>query len=433
MPDVKRRDVGAPDVAVGMREAAGARPDLAKPLVRQVPRRMRHILSLDDLEKAARRHLPRPIFGYVSGAAEDNLSRADNRQVFSEYRFITRVLRNVSARSQATDLLGRTYAMPFGIAPMGISALIAYRGDLVLARAARQLGIPMIMSGSSLIRLEEVFEANPDMWFQAYLPGEPDKIAALVDRVAKAGVETLVLTVDTAVLANRENNIRSGFSTPLKPSPRLAWDGLLRLDWTINTFLRTLWRHGMPHFENSYATRGAPIMSGAVMRDFGRKDHLDWGHLGQIRRQWKGRLIVKGILHPEDARLAREAGADGIILSNHGGRQLDGAVSPLRTLPAAVEAARGIPVMMDCGIRRGTDVLKAMALGAAFVFVGRPFVYAAALAGEQGVLHAANLLGAEVMRDLGLLGVSSPSEIAEDLLVRLDASSRNQGVPVSIP
>jgi L-lactate dehydrogenase (cytochrome) len=422
MSDVERRDIGAPDVAMGMGETdkvLDAPSGSAKPLVREVPRRMRHILSLDDLEKAARRHLPRPIFGYVSGAAEDNLTRADNRQVFSEYRFVTRVLRNVSGRSQATKLFDRTYAMPFGIAPMGISALIAYRGDLVLARAARQLNIPMIMSGSSLIRLEEVFEANPEMWFQAYLPGEPDKIAALVDRVARAGVETLVLTVDTAVLANRENNIRSGFSTPLRPGPRLAWDGMVRPNWTVNTFLRTLWRHGMPHFRNSDATRGAPIMSGAVMRDFGRKDHLDWGHLGQIRRQWKGRLIIKGILHPEDARMARDAGADGVILSNHGGRQLDGAVSPLRTLPAAVEAARGIPVMMDCGIRRGTDVLKAMTLGAAFVFVGRPFVYAAALAGEEGVMHAANLLGAEVMRDLGLLGVSSPGGIGGDQLVRL--------------
>lgn len=420
MADTERHDVGAPDMAMGMGRAdQGA----GRPLVQEVPRAMRHILSLDDLERAARRHLPRPIFGYVSGAAEDNLSRADNRQAFSEYRFVTRVLRNVSARSQATALFGRTYNMPFGIAPMGISALIAYRGDLVLARAARQLGIPMIMSGSSLIRLEEVFAANPDMWFQAYLPGEPDKIAALVDRVAQAGIGTLVLTVDTAVLANRENNIRSGFSTPLRPGPRLLWDGLVRPAWTLNTFLRTLWRHGMPHFENSYATRGAPIMSGAVMRDFGRKDHLDWQHLGQIRRQWKGRLVIKGILHPEDARLAREAGADGIILSNHGGRQLDGAVSPLRVLPAAVEAARGIPVMMDCGIRRGTDVLKAMALGAAFVFVGRPFVYAAALGGEGGVRHAAGLLGAEVMRDLGLLGVSSPAGIDQSQMVRVGAGA----------
>ncbi|WP_237180633.1 alpha-hydroxy acid oxidase [Roseomonas haemaphysalidis] len=426
MSDAKRQDIGAPDVAMELTEG-NATPASAKPPVRQVPRRMRHILSLDDLEKAARRHLPRPIYGYVAGAAEDSLTRTDNRQVFAEYRFVTRVLRNVSGRSQATELFGHTYAMPFGIAPMGISALIAYRGDLQLARAARQLDIPMIMSGSSLIRLEEVFDANPGMWFQAYLPGEPDRIAALVDRVARAGVGTLVLTVDTAVLANRENNIRSGFSTPLRPSLRLAWDGMVRPDWTMNTFLRTLWRPGMPHFENSYATRGAPIMSGAVMRDFGRKDHLDWGHVGQIRRQWKGRLVIKGILHPRDVLLAREAGADGVILSNHGGRQLDGAVSPMRTLPAAVEAAGGIPVMMDCGIRRGADVLKAMALGAAFVFVGRPFIYAAALAGAEGVAHAANLLGAEVMRDLGLLGVSSPSGIGEDQVVRLQAGSMRSG------
>ena len=222
---------------------------------------MRGILRLDDLEPAARQHLTRPIFGYVAGAAEDNLSRDDNRAVFGEYRFVTRILRDVSSRNPTTTLLGRTYAMPFGIAPMGISALIAYRGDLVLARAARALNIPMIMSGSSLIRLEEVHDAYPDMWFQAYLPGEPDRIAALVDRVARAGIETLVLTVDTPVLANRENNVRAGFSTPLRPSLRLAWDGLTSPRWTVTTFLRTLARHGMPHFENSYATRGAPVTS----------------------------------------------------------------------------------------------------------------------------------------------------------------------------
>ena len=244
----------------------------------------------------------------------------------------------------------------------------------------------MVMSGSSLIRLEEVAEAAPTAWFQAYLPGEPDRILALLERVEQAGFGTLMLTVDTAVLANRENNIRSGFSTPLRPGLRLAWDGLIRPGWTLNTFLRTLLRHGMPHFENSYATRGAPILARNVMRDFGAKDHLNWHHLELIRKRWKGRLVVKGIMAREDACIARDSGVDGIVVSNHGGRQLDGTVSPLRVLPAIADAVgTAIPVMMDGGVRRGTDVLKAMALGAVFVFVGRPFVYAAAIAGEAGV------------------------------------------------
>jgi L-lactate dehydrogenase (cytochrome) len=384
-----------------------------------LPRHLRRVLSLDDFETAARRHLPRPIFGYVSGAAETNASLHDNRAVFSELGFVPRILTDVSKRSQATTLFGHSYAAPFGVAPMGISALVAYRGDLVLARAAAQANIPMVMSGSSLIRLEDVAKAAPGSWFQAYLPGEPPRIAALVERVARAGYGTLVLTVDTAVLANRENNIRSGFSTPLRPNLRLAWNGITHPRWSLGTFGRTLLRYGMPHFENSYAERGAPIVARNVTRDFGMRDHLNWEHLAQIRRQWKGRLIVKGIMHQEDARIARESGVDGIIVSNHGGRQLDGTVSPLRVLPKIVAEAGDIPVMMDSGIRRGSDVLKALALGARFVFVGRPFLYAAAVGGEAGVLHAIDILSTEINRNMGLLGINTLNEMRPELLVRL--------------
>ncbi len=385
-----------------------------------LPRRLRKILALDDFEVAARRHLPRPIFGYVSGASETNASLRDNRSAFGEFGFIPRVLVDVSKRTQKVELLGHSYAAPFGIAPMGISALSAYRGDLVLARTAAQANIPMVMSGSSLIRLEEVAEANPAAWFQAYLPGDPDRILGLLERVERAGFGTLVLTVDTAVLANRENNVRSGFSTPLRPSLRLALDGLTRPNWTLNTFLRTLLKHGMPHFENSYATRGAPILAKSVMRDFGAKDHLNWRHLELIRERWKGRLVVKGIMAKQDACIARDSGVDGVVVSNHGGRQLDGAVSPLRVLPAVADAVgASIPVMMDGGIRRGSDVLKAIALGASFVFVGRPFVYAAAIGGEAGVSHAINILSTEISRNMGLLGINSLAEMRPDRLLRL--------------
>jgi L-lactate dehydrogenase (cytochrome) len=381
------------------------------------PPALRGILSLQDFETAARRHLPRPIFAYISGGAEDTASLRDNREAFSEYGFVTRVLRNVSGRSQSVELLGRRYASPFGLAPMGISALSAYRGDVVLARAAAAANVPMIMSGSSLIPLETVVAAAPDTWFQAYLPGETAKIEALVDRVDRAGVGTLVLTVDTAVLANRENNVRAGFSTPLRPSARLAWQGISHPRWLVGTFLRTLLAHGMPHFENSYATRGAPILSSRVMRDFGAKDHLSWEHLALIRRQWKRKLVVKGIMHADDARRVRDLGAEGVIVSNHGGRQLDGTVSPLRVLPEVVRAVGpDFPVMMDSGIRRGTDVLKALALGAKFVFVGRPFAYAAAVGGEPGVRHAIRILADEVQRDLGLLGLNAISELEAGLL-----------------
>jgi L-lactate dehydrogenase (cytochrome) len=373
-------------------------------------------LSLDDFEHAARRHLPRPIFAYVSGGVEENQARDDNRAAFAEIGFVPRVLRGVAGRSTATELFGVKYAAPFGIAPMGISALSAYRGDLVQARAAQAANIPMVLSGTSLIRLEDVCAACPGTWFQAYLPGEPERIRRLLDRVATAGFKTLMVTVDVAVLANRENNIRAGFSTPLRPSLRLAWDGITHPRWSIGTFLRTLVRHGMPHFENSYAERGVPIIARNVERDFAKRDHLDWSHLEQIRKQWPGRLVVKGIVSPADAKIARESGMDGIIVSNHGGRQLDGTVSPLRVLPAIVPEAGAMTVMMDSGVRRGTDVLKALALGARFVFVGRPYNYAAAVGGEAGVAHAIEILKGEVHRNMALVGVNSVAELGPHLL-----------------
>lgn len=236
-----------------------------------------------------------------------------------------------------------------------------------------------------------------------------------------------MLTVDTAVLANRENNVPSGFSTPLRPSLRLALDGLTRPNWTLNPLLRTLLKHGMPHFENSYATRGALVLAKSVIRDFGAKDHLNWSHLELIREWWKSRLVVKGIMAKEDACIAWDSGVDGIVVSNHGGRQLDGAVSPLRGLPAIAAAVRdSIPVMMDGGDRRGSDVLKAIVLGAKFVFVGRPFVYAAVIGGEAGVSHAINILSSEISRNMGLLGINSLGEIGPDRLLRLGGVERGR-------
>ncbi|WP_227659965.1 alpha-hydroxy acid oxidase [Budvicia aquatica] len=382
-----------------------------------LPAKLRHILSLADFEHAARSHLPRPIFGYIQGAAEDNHSLKDNRRVFDDYGFTTRVLVDVSSRKQHIRLFDRDYASPFGIAPMGIAALSTYRGDIVLATAAQQENIPSIMSGSSLIPLEEVADAAPGTWFQAYLPGDPTRIEALITRIAKAGYETLVVTVDIPVSANRENNIRTGFSTPLRPSLRLAWDGLSHPRWLFGHILKTLARHGMPHFENTFAIRGAPILSKNVLRDFSARDHLNWTHLAQIRRQWQGILVVKGILSVHDALKAQALGVDGIILSNHGGRQLDGAVSPLRILEPVVMALGDYPVMIDSGFRRGSDILKALALGARAVFIGRPFNYAAAVAGQAGVLHAVRLLRDEVDRDMAMLGVTHVDQLNPTMLI----------------
>ncbi|WP_207537535.1 alpha-hydroxy acid oxidase [Sabulicella rubraurantiaca] len=380
--------------------------------------RAERFLALSDFEAAGHRHLPRMLHGFVAGAAETDQSLRDNRAAFGEWGFVPRALLDTSARTQETTLLGATHAAPFGIAPMGAGAVCAYRSDIVLARAAAAAGIPMVTSASSLIPLEEIRAAGSD-WYQAYLPGEEKRIEALVERVARAGYGTFVLTADVPVPANRENNLRNGFSIPIKPSVRLVWEGATHPRWLLGTFARTLLRHGMPHFENMDAHRGPPILSRDLVRQVGSRDRLDWSHVALIRRLWKGPLVIKGLLAAEDVVRAREAGADAVILSNHGGRQLDGAVAPLRVLPEAVAAAPGFPLLLDGGVRRGTDVLKALALGARFVFVGRPFLFAAALGGEAGVARAIALLKEEIHRNMALLGITSASQLDPGFLRRV--------------
>lgn len=383
----------------------------------RIPRRLRPILSLDDFETAARRLLPKPLFAYVSGGAEQGKSLRGNRAGFDRYAWVPHAFTDTSARSLDTGLLGQCYSAPFGIAPMGISGLTAFEGDLIQTRAAREANIPAIMSGSSLLPMETVVAANPDAWFQAYVPGEDAKILALIERVQRAGFRTLVVTADVPVSANRENLIRSRFSTPLKPDLHLAWEGLTHPRWLLGTALKTLLRHGMPHFENSGVGRGAPILSAHVMRDFGARDHLSWRHLELIRHHWQGTLVVKGILAPEDAVQARECGAEGVIVSNHGGRQLDGSITPLAILPRVVKAVGpDYPVMIDSGFRRGSDILVALALGAKFVFVGRPMNYAGAVGGQPGIKHAIGILATEVARNMALLGIQRPTDVRRDSL-----------------
>ena len=398
-------------------------PSTVKRAESAVPRALRRYLSLDDFEATARRRLPKFIYGYISGGAETDAAVSDNRRAFDEYGFVPRVLNDVSGREQTTTLFGKTYAAPFGIPPMGSAALCAYRGDVVLTRAAAAMNVPMILSASSLIRLEDVRRENPAAWYQAYLAGDVARIEPLVDRVADAGYDTFVVTADVPVPPNRENNIRNGFKVPLAITPQVAWDTVTHPHWLFGTWARTVLNHGMPHFENMDAMRGPPVLAKNLMRNIGKCDQLAWKHVELIRKRWKGKLVVKGLIAPADARIARESGVDGVIVSNHGGRQLDYTMSSLRTLPEIAAEAHGMTVMMDGGIRRGTDVLKALALGAQFVFVGRPLLYAAVAGGEAGVQRALTLLRDEVDRDMALLGIRSIGEISSDLVRRFATSS----------
>jgi len=326
------------------------------------------------------------------------------------------MLEGVSERKQSVEVFGKQYQSPFGISPVGLAAMWSYRGDVVLARAAQEMGIPAVMSGASLIPMETVAQAAPDTWFQAYMPGDASRVEALVNRIRNAGFKTLVVTVDLPVQVNPERYLKNGFTTPLRPSIRLAWDGISHPEWLFGTFMRTLVTHGMPHFENWRAERGAPILSAKVERDFQARDHLNWSHLGVVRELWKGPLVVKGVLRWQDAVKAQNLGVDGIIVSNHGGRQMDGSISPLKVLPEIVSAAPGLTVMMDSGIRRGSDVLKALSLGAKCVFNGRSFNYAATVGGLDGVKHAISILRTETHRNMALLGINSLDELSSEFV-----------------
>ena len=385
----------------------------------KLPRALRKIWALDDFQIAAKRHLPLPIYAYYASAVETEITLRANRTDFDDYEFIPRFLTDTSKRDQSVELFGKTYSAPFGIAPMGLTALACFDGDVMMAKTATAENIPSMLSAASLNPMERVAKEGNGSWCQIYQPGESDRIEAIIDRVAECGFETLVLSVDVPVGGNPENQLRYNFSSPIQPSFDLAWQGITHPRWTIETWLRTLITHGIPRFENMDAKPGPPILSKTLVRDMGERDRLNWKHVEQIRKRWKGNFIIKGILAPEDAALSREHGADGIVVSNHGGRQLDSVQSALRALPAMVKAAKGIPVMMDGGIRRGSDILKAYALGASFVFVGRPFLFAASIAGEAGIKHCSDLLKSEVDRNMALLGINSISKkTLEKVVVR---------------
>ena len=384
---------------------------------RSARRRASKVFNLEDFEDAARRHLPKPIFDYIAGASEDSSSFRRNRSDFEAIRFIPRVLAGKTDRDQSVTLFGKTYDRPFGIAPMGLSALAAFDGDVALAKAARQAGTIAVMSATSLTRLERVAEEAGGQWFQAYFPGDHDAIAAMTDRIATAGFQTLVVTADVAANGNRELDRRNGFVTPMKPSLRLAWSGMKRPSWLFGTALRTLRTHGMPHFENLDADEGPPIVARNLIRSFAGRERLSWPHIERLRERWRGNLVLKGVLAPEDAARARKTGFDGIVVSNHGGRQLDGAISPIEALPSVAAEAGDMVVIVDSGVRRGADVLKLLAMGAHFCLIGRPMLFAASIAGEYGVNHAIDILSSEIDRNMALLSIGRLSEMSHDCLL----------------
>ena len=379
-------------------------------------RRLRRMLELDDFEPAAAPMLPRSTRAYVVNGAESGAALRNNRARFDDYRFVTRVLRDVSSRDQATSLFGRRWASPFAIAPMGASALVAYDADNRMARAARAASIPYVLSANSITPMEEVVRANPDAWFAAYLPDDHGVIEGMVDRVGRAGFPVLMITVDVSVPSNRPAERRTGYTMPFRPSSGLVANVLSHPRWLGGTFARTVLERGLPVIANVRPTGGPHIFSRGIGR-IGGNSRFSWDHVSLIRKRWPGPLVLKGLLSPEDAHIAASHGVDGIVVSNHGGRQLDFSASAIEVLGAVKQRSGSMTILVDSGFRRGTDVLKALALGADAVMIGRPFLFAATLAGEPGIRHAVSILQREIDLALGLLGLRSADGITRDMLI----------------
>lgn len=384
-------------------------------------------LSVADFERAARRKLPRAVYDFVAGGTEDGVSLAANRECFEQMAFRPRGLVGVADRSQAVGLWGTTYPSAIGIAPMGVTAICRHKCDLALAEAATSRGLPYILSGASNVPLEEIQEkVGGAAWYQGYFPGDTERLERIVQRLLKAEVRVLVVTSDTPVAANRENNERNGFTIPFRPSWSLIRDGVLHPSWSLQVFLKTLFADGVPRFSNLYEEIGPPITSEPAHGFRSGRELLTWDHLSWLRDRWPGKLVIKGILHPDDAVTAVTRGMDAIIISNHGGRQLDGAMPPLNALRTIKQVVpEDFPLLIDGGFRRGSDILKAKTLGARMVFVGRPALYGAAVAGAAGAGKVLDILSAEIDRNLALLGCADINHLTMDYLdmLRPEASA----------
>ena len=374
--------------------------------------------NIEDLRIIAQRRLPRVAYEFLARGTEDEITLRANRAAFERIRFAPRSLVDVSKRSQKVTLWGKSFDSPFGIAPTGASGLYCYDADVALGRAAAAAGVPYVLSTASFVPMERVArEAGGTKWFQLYMSKDHDLARALVARALDAGFEALVMTTDVVVGGNREYNRRNHFEVPFRLNLGNMADGVLHPRWLAGVFLRTLLASGVPRFQNLDVNTGGRITSPTLTEFRTRRTELNWEDLAWLRKLWPKKLLVKGIMTVEDAQLAAQHGADGIFVSNHGGRQLDGAPSPIEVLPEIASAVgRGMAIMVDSGFRRGTDIVKALALGADMVFVGRATLYGATAGGEAGALHALSLLKSEVDRVLALIGCARIEDLGPEYL-----------------
>jgi (S)-mandelate dehydrogenase len=376
------------------------------------------IVSIEDLRRLARRHVPEPLFGFIDGGAEDELALAENRAAYDRWKFRQRVFVDVSQIDTEVDLFGKAIRFPMAISPTGLAGLAWPRAEVALARAAAAYGIPFTLATPSTSSLERVArEAGGRLWFQLYVLRDRAYTMKLVERARGADYEALVITGDVAVAGKRERDARSGFTVPLRPSVAnvIGLLGHPRWLWQIA-------QHGVPKIENladwSVANVGAQTLAAMAASQF--DSALDWETLRRLRDVWPRRLLLKGVMTAEDAERAVALGADGVVVSNHGGRQLDCTVAPLDALPEVVRAAgHKLAVLIDGGVRRGSHAMKARALGATAAMVGRATLYGVAAAGEEGARHALEILSAEIRRSMALLGRTVVRDLDPGIMQRV--------------
>ena len=378
--------------------------------------------SIDDLRTLARRRIPRAIFDQFDGAAEDEIALRENRDAFRRRRLLPKVLVDVSKVDTRTTILGHTSALPLVIAPTGAVGFGRRGGDVMIARAASAFDIPYTLSTSATASIEQIAEAAPGRhWFQAYILQDREFTYKLIDRARAAGYDAVMITVDLPVGGKRERDYHNDFSIPFRYTPRNLMDFASRPRWALDMLAR-----GIPVMENLRGFIPKVHTAKGIASTAGRNydPSFDWTGLQAIRDHWRGKLIVKGIVRADDAERAVRLGVDAIVVSNHGGRQLDASVATLDLLPGIVSAVAGrCSVMVDGGVRRGSDIVKAVALGADAVLAGRPALYGVFAAGEKGAQRALEILAEELTRTMQLCGIARIEDISSDCLAPVDRSA----------
>jgi isopentenyl diphosphate isomerase/L-lactate dehydrogenase-like FMN-dependent dehydrogenase len=362
--------------------------------------------DIADLRELARRRLPKGVFEFFDRGNGDEVAVANNRAAFELIKLNPHMLVNTSRRSLATTLYGKAQSMPLVVGPTGSAGLAWYEGEIALARAAKAAGIPYTLATGSMTALERVAtEAGGNLWFQIYMWSDRAASHALIERARAAGYQALVVTVDTPVTPGREYNLRNGMTVPFRFTRRNVTDVLLHPRWLAGVLLKYLLTTGMPRYENYPTQMKSRITALPMGRSMMVTDSLTWDDLREIRKLWPHALMVKGILRAEDAKLAADCGVDGVIVSNHGGRAVDSTRAPITILPEVVAAiGKRATVIVDSGFRRGADVVKALALGASAVMIGRATLYGTAVAGEAGAARAIEIYRDEIDRLLALIG-----------------------------